>query len=1162
MAQTQSVLLGLGGTGSRIVKYVSDELKKKKIKTNDGNICCVVVDTNKSDQNDLRENGVSIPVIGTSKQRNIATYMKLYENDGVDEWMPTSPTLLKESMLDGASQMRSKSRLAFYDTVKDGSIRDLEKQIEVLFSNRQSGKVRVMIVSSLAGGTGAGMFIQTALWIREFFKKRGCPVTIRGLLVLPDVFIRTISQISGDPLEVRSLRANAYGAIRELNAINKIKTKNFKPVAPIKVDDLFDSESEKANDGEAVFDHVFFMDDVTETGSALKDIVSYEKAIARLAYMQLFAPIESDMNSEEDNLFKRYQMSKDPLYGSCGTAKAIYPTESIIEYCAYRATQDSLAAGWKKIDEEIKTKLNKEKESERKGKILTHHLDPRAEYMRLFEEKIAIPLEKAGKNRLFNNIAADVKIIKEEEPVCKIDDFSDKIDTLVKDAIARANPGNIKNLKIQDSSEDWMKSSSTKSDLNSITETNEQIVSSFTAKISKIDEELAENIVNILCPNDMGDFNENNPSSIIGLFTKLDRNNELYYIHPIAMRYLLYKLAAYLEGLKDMSVVEKAKKQFEKGPQVNFDNPKTKKRETMKDFLDSKGFLQSEASVIALFKGLYYDYNKKQNTLCYDYAEKLIKQKVATMLAKRVETITKIIESFFKNLDQVHDALSEKVRANVRETEEIGQKIFYICASGEEKESLYSSLGLNTGNSDKEINKIIANAFYTQFCVNDNPEAEGNRKCSKQSVISAFFNEVTKTYKNTIEQEYSEEIDLDIYSAICKSAEIEYQKTHQEDEYEDKLNIDESGEAVDDDEKYMRGINAMRDVAEMLKTNSSPFLHAEGVETSEVDKTMIYWGFNPVLKDKCEKLGEILEVNVETQQNKAYSKNELDCFRAVYGIPANGIGKFNESFKDNTDNYYGSYEKIVNMMTEGVANGDHTVLVQTPHLDKTWHKILPFVTEEQEQKHQKEFFESFWIALAYGMIRVDKDGNYTVMRKSKTSMGTVKETPSNLLHCGEVIQTAAVWKLIESLRTDDAFAMDVKSYREEYEKECKNIVNYEGTKFLRGFEKEDITAEPCEDGTKPKKLYGGLGSNSDINALTILVRYNLNQQHDSNITTLLVDCLDGLCKQLVGGKYTKGEDEKIQAKTYELYSRIMDNCQMSKKNYPEEIEGKWAKTTK
>ena len=69
MAQT--LLLGLGGTGSRIVNYVAADLKKKRISINDGQICCTVLDTNENDRKKIVETGLGIPVVPTSKDRII-----------------------------------------------------------------------------------------------------------------------------------------------------------------------------------------------------------------------------------------------------------------------------------------------------------------------------------------------------------------------------------------------------------------------------------------------------------------------------------------------------------------------------------------------------------------------------------------------------------------------------------------------------------------------------------------------------------------------------------------------------------------------------------------------------------------------------------------------------------------------------------------------------------------------------------------------------------------------------------------------------------------------------------------------------------------------------------------------------------------------------------
>ena len=63
----QSLLIGLGGTGSRVVNNVVRELQKNGKTINDGQICCAVLDTNCSDNSFIEETGTNVPVIGTSK---------------------------------------------------------------------------------------------------------------------------------------------------------------------------------------------------------------------------------------------------------------------------------------------------------------------------------------------------------------------------------------------------------------------------------------------------------------------------------------------------------------------------------------------------------------------------------------------------------------------------------------------------------------------------------------------------------------------------------------------------------------------------------------------------------------------------------------------------------------------------------------------------------------------------------------------------------------------------------------------------------------------------------------------------------------------------------------------------------------------------------------
>lgn len=1154
------LLLGLGGTGSRIINYVATDLNNRGIRINDGNICCAVIDTNGDDQEKIKGTGSGIPVLATSKPRKVKDYMIKYgrredsDEDAIfaDDWMPMSAQLADTDMTSGAAQMRVKSRLAFYDTIKDGSILGLEKEIEKLFQDQDNKKVTVMIVSSIAGGTGAGMFIQTAMWVRKFFERMNCGATIRGILVLPDVFIRTIKGIRDDEGQCRTLRANAYGAIRELNAITKVRAKSNKKmnlINPIVIDEVDFDSVKNSGDGKSVFDYAFFMGDVTAGGSALNSIKDYEKAVARLVYMQLIDPMSSDMRSEEDNLLRNNQKEPEPLYGACGTAKAVYPADSILEFCSLKAAKDALNTGWTKIDKNIDTILKKEKERKEDGFERTN---PRTEYIRQFDNLSA---KNTGQDKLLYKIRNDInnESISNEngsEVVTmnpKDGDFKKLFTTMIDDEIAKLDPGKLSSIKISgEKAEDWI--SESKEDLAHVDDMKEfvegkkkatdELVKIVDAKISY----WADDIANAICPVDMGEVSAKTPGTVLNLFTKKDEEGNLYFVHPIAIRYLTYKLSAFFEEemkkRKDVDKLRAAiKDEDKKIERDSFDNLKTKgKRETALEALEykeQKSIFQSESAFLKAYMTKYFDYNKKVNETCKSFVKAALKLEVSAILVERMNTIIKVMEGFFKDIDKVHQTLDDKLAANVRESEDKSGKVFSVCASQEDKEALYDSFNFNADNSNERINEVIANAFYAQLCAKANPEADFNEKYVGKSVIKTFETEVIKNYGDIIRKEYGDEIYIDLYTAVCKSSDLKYKK-----EYGD--------EEEDSDARQARRIKEMKELVRQLESNSAPFLNVVDDPYRLTDVTRTYWGISPALAEACPQIGEILGVNSETQKDDAYDKCELNCYQARYGILAENISMLNEENTNENNNYYVNYERLVNEMKKGVADGDNEVLVQTPHLDKTWHKILPFISVKKRIDAQVAFFRNFWLAVAYGMITVNKEGQYQIARTKRTAMGAYKVSET-LKYRGRAIFKTEISKLIELLQLDDSFERDVDEWDDKFKEEISVPGNYVDTKFLNGLTvKEECTDE--ESSEIVKNTIGGVASKGELNALTLMTRYLNSTGYDETTLMSFRQALEELCEKIGYKKHAKSATEGLARVKYDLCKRIYDACQLKDKD--------------
>ena len=122
-------------------------------------------------------------------------------------------------MTEGAGQVRAVSRLALNTTIQQGKMAPLNEAIEELYKLKGQKTVqapRVILAGSLCGGTGSGLILPVAMYIRNFMstKLQQGSAIIRGFFLLPEVFDGVIKT----QIERNKLRSNAYAAVREIDA--------------------------------------------------------------------------------------------------------------------------------------------------------------------------------------------------------------------------------------------------------------------------------------------------------------------------------------------------------------------------------------------------------------------------------------------------------------------------------------------------------------------------------------------------------------------------------------------------------------------------------------------------------------------------------------------------------------------------------------------------------------------------------------------------------------------------------------------------------------------------------------------------------------------------------------------------------------------------------
>lgn len=142
----------------------------------------------------------------------------------------------------GAAQIRALGRLAFEANFQGFRSRLLSKYERLLRPSlgdecRKYGydvddsTLEVVVLCSLAGGTGSGAFLQAARAVREL--TRGSSVNTTAYLMLPGIY----RELLKGPQMWEDVQANAYAALSELNALTALSQAELRS-PPLWIDDF------------------------------------------------------------------------------------------------------------------------------------------------------------------------------------------------------------------------------------------------------------------------------------------------------------------------------------------------------------------------------------------------------------------------------------------------------------------------------------------------------------------------------------------------------------------------------------------------------------------------------------------------------------------------------------------------------------------------------------------------------------------------------------------------------------------------------------------------------------------------------------------------------------------------------------------------------------
>ncbi|SDL31895.1 Tubulin like [Maridesulfovibrio ferrireducens] len=951
-----TLLIGLGGIGSQVVDLIYGKIPPAM----HDRIAVHAFDTNINDIDKC--SNLRNVITQTSTNWTVGNYLEIADSS-VNEWFPSDVRELKRKLLtDGAGQVRCVSRLAYRASIDDGKLAKLHSQIRDIFQargDRAMPSVRVMIVTSLGGGTGSGIFLQTAMYVRDIlmneFKKNA--VLVRGAFLLPDPLIQ-----SGllDETHHENVRANAYASLKELNAItiNAGIDKSDSGGATIELEykprqeDLDGRQSHVVTDDNLPFDFCFLYDFENERGENLKFLDNYINQMVKTIHLQLFSPISGPSFSEEDN-FILGLVSENGLnrYCGAGVASLVYPYKKLVRYCALRWTDESFSSEWLRLDKEYDGELEQYERDRQAGvggerpKLGKRYLslvdnyakdnNPDPFFLSIYDA-VHIPGERAidtkprselflgNVDKLIEQIVKDDKDLNYMEQSCVLDNGQMTRGENVISAVEDME-GHLSAYQRQV----FVSVRSNKSFIIN------QTVRSGCEKMVNSDHSLNTWML-----------------------------NRPYPLHPVAVRYVLYSLEELLEV--NLKKVREQVAQVEK----NIDNYKkaynlSNKRDIVETIEDRFRNLENISWFSKLlgrkFKALVIEYKEKSSRQLNGlnlYRQIKLKELVYEELLSCVRDLLRDWKDYFDQLRSIRNGLQKEIRDCSNENERNQDPMnVYVLASAEDKESMWKELRNSVAKSSElppDFLKKIYEDRYKRFC--------GNHFGGKRERFSRGIN-------------FGEEIVSWCENEIMESGRLSYNVLEALTEEARSRNIDHD--------------THLKERIAILERLASPF--APEISKGKV-QNQEYWGINSKTLDGCSEdwVKDNFGGNSRLVRDDSFPETELIRYTARYGYLASDFTKFKASAPGSSGadgSYHTAYKRRIKRL---VAGGD-TI---TPHLDKRWHlpaymTDLNSVTGAGDLKLSNE---AFLLGLAFARFKsrtegsrsfwechtVDKEGNEAI----------------------------------------------------------------------------------------------------------------------------------------------------------------------------------------
>lgn len=1000
-----TLLVGLGGTGSKIVCRVANLVSEEQRQR----LAFAAFDTDINELRELQRINPFVKVIQTSTKLTVGEYLNI-DTHARDTWFPVNSILNSKTLTEGAGQVRAVSRLAFETAVRAGKLEPLHEAIQELYKveeGQSEQALRVVIVSSLAGGTGSGLILPVALYIKNYLATRfrqSANIT-RGFFILPEVFDEVIK----GKAERSNLRANAYATLRELDAFlmkgDDTLPEQFRESVHIQFPRTGSNGYEEYH--VRPYDFCFLFDAQNSEGSKLNSFNQYLDHAANCIYAQSIGPMNKRSNSSEDNTIRRLCEERGRnRYAGAGSSMLVYPMEDVREYIALNWARECVSKQWLVFDNVFRAQRQRQAAMRTQG-INTPEIDAGRNYVATVESM-------ANNNDPFARAIIQSCAEYEDDGTTK---RADKWDSYVAGLMQKiradesAGQGNLDAQKLQ--AQTMISELGGGKDSWEAYQDAYRALEKYRLMIQKRYEEVARTIAYTMfkAPND--NATQERLSYRLESYLRDASGN---FIHPNAVRYFLYKT---LELMKAQQMVvegenAKALKLFDTFSHAHFDDEKTDDvEETVEDLSSRK---------IALINRLTGKPTGEQEDLRGAYSGYLatvnkyrVNSVLAMVLKEGIDYVTDLCEafsSFFLSFENKVSGLDRRVNALAKKHENTkGMTARYVCSSRKCLEAMSKKM-IYTGGTitlDSKLAEGIYERVRKYSLLTTKPQNGGYFDDIFEKGILGFF-------RTSLMKTYSGAIDLDILSALEAEA-----------EYEEGI--------VDDAQAELY----VRDAIRSTRALSCPFIEKPlGEERDPIFACTFNKFLDPRDDSPRSKLVEHELKNAGGEEDEDIGKNMILFYQSFYGLRANDLSKFAPPERSITSNrdageYYKAYFDLIRMLHPEAPRSRAI----TPHIDRWWHVItkMPDLDEENQIMQEQQVYAAFFWALANNYVELYDAGAekkaYRLMLDddSDLSMGDDVLVVSNGTECDhlyEVLDAFAIYpELVEKvLRKIDRMTLE------------------------------------------------------------------------------------------------------------------------------------------